>query len=216
MSPMRAKLEDRLRQLASLSDADIASVGDAQVKSAYNTLKTYLMLAHPERANPTFLIPELIATGAPARPVNSTLSDGTWQDLREHLTAFYAKHLGQRKPGDASLHHARSVARDRRPPDGNRRARHPELDGHRLPADPRRRQTQVPASVPVDVTRRHQQPRTLQHNSNPTGRFHTHGLGRTDLKSNRRRKRTGQHRRQTGCSPAPEPLRPPQRRSKPS
>ncbi|PLZ04030.1 type VI secretion protein VasK [Burkholderia sp. WAC0059] len=96
IDPIREKLEQHLRQLASLSDAEIASGGDTQVNSAYDTLKTYLMLAKPERANPAFLAPQLIATAAPARPLNSSLSEGAWQDLRQHLIAFYANHLGQR------------------------------------------------------------------------------------------------------------------------
>ncbi|CAG4895300.1 ImcF-related family protein [Paraburkholderia gardini] len=96
VDPIRAKLEERLRQLASLSDAEIASGGDAQVKSAYDTLKTYLMLAKPERADAAFLTPQLIATAAPALPLDSPLNEGTWLDLCQHLVAFYANHLGQR------------------------------------------------------------------------------------------------------------------------
>jgi len=96
VGPIRAKLEARLRQLASLSDAEIASGGEAQIQSAYDTLKTYLMLAMPERANAAFLTPQLIATAAPARPTNSTLSEGAWLDLREQLITFYANHLVQR------------------------------------------------------------------------------------------------------------------------
>lgn len=96
VAPIRARLEERLRQLASLSDAEIASGGDAQIKSAYDTLKTYLMLAKPEHADAKFLMPQLFGTGAPTRPVNSTVSEGAWQDLRQHLAAFYANHLGQR------------------------------------------------------------------------------------------------------------------------
>ncbi|RDK01846.1 ImcF-related family protein [Paraburkholderia lacunae] len=104
IAPIREKLEQRLQQLASLSDAEIASGGDAQVKSAYDTLKTYLMLARPEHANAAFLTPQLIATAAPARPLNSPLSEGAWQDLRQHLIAFYANHLGQRvTAGSTSL-----------------------------------------------------------------------------------------------------------------
>ncbi|HEY4349904.1 MAG TPA: ImcF-related family protein, partial [Paraburkholderia sp.] len=97
--PMRRKLEDHLRQLASLSDSEIASGGNAQVEAAYDTLKTYLMLAKPELANAAFLTPQLIATGIPARPHDSTLAPGTWDDLRRHLLAFYATHLTDRKQG---------------------------------------------------------------------------------------------------------------------
>ena len=102
VAPMRAELEERLRQLASLSDAEIASGGDAQIKSAYATLKTYLMLAKPEHADAKFLAPQLIDTGAPARPVNSTMSEGAWQDLRQHLIASYADRLGQHLSADGS------------------------------------------------------------------------------------------------------------------
>jgi type VI secretion system protein ImpL len=97
--PLRRKLEDRLRQLASLSDSEIASGGNAQVQAAYDTLKTYLMLAKPELANAAFLTPQLIATGIPVRPHDSTLAPGTWDDLRRHLLAFYATHLTDRRQG---------------------------------------------------------------------------------------------------------------------
>jgi len=99
VGPIRAKLEERLRQLASLSDVEIASGGKAQIQSAYDTLKTYLMLAVPERADAAFLTPQLIATAVPARPVSSTLSEGAWQDLRQQLITFYANHLAQRVTG---------------------------------------------------------------------------------------------------------------------
>ncbi|WP_235012136.1 ImcF-related family protein [Caballeronia catudaia] len=93
IAPIQAKLEERLNQLASLSDAEIASGGNAQVQAAYDTLKTYLMLAHPEHADPAFLTAQLLATNAPTRPNNSSVTPGTWEDLRQHAIAFYASHL---------------------------------------------------------------------------------------------------------------------------
>ncbi|MGH8779860.1 ImcF-related family protein [Paraburkholderia sp.] len=102
--PVRVKLEEHLRQFASLSDAEIASGGDAQVNLIYDTLKSYLMLARPERADAAFLTQQLIATSAPARPADSSLTDGAWRDLRAHLIAFYADHLRQRlSTGGTSL-----------------------------------------------------------------------------------------------------------------
>ncbi|MEX3671718.1 ImcF-related family protein [Paraburkholderia phenoliruptrix] len=95
VAPIRQKLEEHLRQLASLSDAEIASGGNAQVQAAYDTLKAYLMLARPERAVAAFLTPQLVATAAPGRPANSPLPSGTWDDLREHTIAFFADHLGR-------------------------------------------------------------------------------------------------------------------------
>ncbi|WP_250494263.1 ImcF-related family protein [Caballeronia sp. GAWG1-1] len=91
--PIKAKLENRLSQLASLSDAEIASGGNAQVQAAYDTLRTYLMLANPEHADATFLTTQLLATNEPARQQDATLTQGAWEDLRQHAIAFYASHL---------------------------------------------------------------------------------------------------------------------------
>ncbi|WP_233805183.1 ImcF-related family protein [Paraburkholderia sp. HP33-1] len=102
IGPIRQTLEDRLRQLASMSDEEIASGGNAQAQAAYDTLKAYLMLAKPERAAASFLTPQLIATAVPARPLNSPLSSGTWEDLRQHTIAFFADHLGHRTPASSS------------------------------------------------------------------------------------------------------------------
>ncbi|OLL28233.1 type VI secretion protein VasK [Burkholderia sp. SRS-W-2-2016] len=102
VTPIREKLEDRLHQLASMSDEEIASGGDTQTQAAYNTLKAYLMLAKPERAAAAFLTPQLIATTAPSRPANSPLTSGTWEDLREHTIAFFANHLGHRVTANGS------------------------------------------------------------------------------------------------------------------
>jgi type VI secretion system protein ImpL len=95
VAPIRERLEARLRQLASLSDAQIASGGSAQAQAAYDTLKAYLMLATPERAVAAFLAPQLVATAALARPANSPVSPGTWDDMRQLTTAFFADHLGR-------------------------------------------------------------------------------------------------------------------------
>ncbi|WP_200818297.1 ImcF-related family protein, partial [Caballeronia glebae] len=71
----------------------IASGGNAQVQAAYDTLKTYLMLAHPEHANAAFLTKQLLDTNAPARPLHASVTSGTWEDVRQHAIAFYASHL---------------------------------------------------------------------------------------------------------------------------
>ena len=101
VEPIRQQLEARLHRLASLSDAEIAGGGDAQVQAAYDTLKAYLMLARPDRAVAAFLTPQLIATGAPTRPAESAISAGAWEDLRQRLLAFHAAHLGHRVPANA-------------------------------------------------------------------------------------------------------------------
>ncbi|WP_175681881.1 ImcF-related family protein [Burkholderia cenocepacia] len=102
VAPIRQKLEARLQQLASLSDAQIADGGDAQTQAAYDTLKAYLMLAKPERVVAAFLAPQLAATAVPARPSNSSLSPGAWEDLRLHAIAFFANHLGRAPASNAS------------------------------------------------------------------------------------------------------------------
>ncbi len=102
VAPIRQKLEARLQQLASLSDAQIADGGNVQTQAAYDTLKAYLMLAKPERAVAAFLTPQLAATAVPARPSNSSLSSGAWEDLRLHAIAFFASHLGRAPASDAS------------------------------------------------------------------------------------------------------------------
>jgi type VI secretion system protein ImpL len=102
VAPIRQKLEDRLRQLASMSDAEIASGGGAQVQFAYNALKAYLMLARPERANAAFLTPQLLMTAIPVPPPDSPLTSGTWEDLRQHTIAFFSDHLGRRVSASGS------------------------------------------------------------------------------------------------------------------
>jgi type VI secretion system protein ImpL len=96
IQPLRAKLEADLRQLGSLTDQELASGGDAQVKGAYSTLKSYLMLAEPQHADSGFLIPQLLGTDQPARPERSSVNPGNWRDLTQRLVAFHANHLRQR------------------------------------------------------------------------------------------------------------------------
>lgn len=106
VGPWRKHLEQRLGQLGTLTDAEIAEGGQEQVQAAYDTLKAYLMLAKPERASPAFLTPLLLATGLPEQTSGSTLKPGAWQDLRQHLVDFYVQHLKSRglpgKPGTST------------------------------------------------------------------------------------------------------------------
>lgn len=103
VQPIRAMLEARLRNLNTQSDAEIARGANQQAQLAHATLKSYLMLAEPERADATFLAPQLLATAEPGRPRHSPLSEGAWQDLRRRLVTFYTAHLGGRvSPGGAS------------------------------------------------------------------------------------------------------------------
>jgi type VI secretion system protein ImpL len=103
IQPIQTRLEGKLQQLTSLSDAEIASGGKAQLEGAYATLKTYLMLARPEHADAPFLKAQLLATDEPARLASSTLSDGAWDDLRHRLIGFYTDHLREHAGPDGAL-----------------------------------------------------------------------------------------------------------------
>ncbi|MFM0644289.1 ImcF-related family protein [Paraburkholderia bryophila] len=100
VQPIRAVLEARLRQLSSLSDAEIVGGGDRQITAAHATLKTYLMLARPEHTDAKFLTAQLLAMGQPTHPQHAALSDGAWRDLQQRLVTFYADHLGHRASSD--------------------------------------------------------------------------------------------------------------------
>lgn len=93
--PLHQALQARLQQVAAMSDAELASGGDVQVQSAYDTLKAYLMLASSQYADAPFLRTQLLATGGLPRPFNSSLTPGAWDDLRQHTVAFLASHLGE-------------------------------------------------------------------------------------------------------------------------
>lgn len=95
VAPIGQTLEERLRQLASRSDAEIAGGGNAPLQAAYDTLRAYLMLAQPERAVSAFLTPQLVATAAPISPNNAPLPPGAWEDLRRRTIAFLVDHLNQ-------------------------------------------------------------------------------------------------------------------------
>lgn len=108
IQPIRASLEADLRQLGALTDQQLASGGEAQIKRAYDKLKAYLMLAQPQHSDARFLIPELLQTSEPARPESSQVSAGAWRDLTQRLVTFHANHLVQHGsslaiPVDATL-----------------------------------------------------------------------------------------------------------------
>jgi len=92
-APLQRQLEARLQQRNAMSDQELANGGEAQVKTAYAELKTYLMLAHPQHTDPAFLIPQWLSGGQPAMPTQSQLSLGGWRDLSQQLITFHVNHL---------------------------------------------------------------------------------------------------------------------------
>jgi len=85
--PAAAHLEaqlDRLIQLPPDSPERARRAG-----AAYDQLKAYLMLARPEKVDPSFLAKALTATEAP----RAGISPGLWQVLAPTLWPFYAQQL---------------------------------------------------------------------------------------------------------------------------
>ncbi|WP_449106831.1 ImcF-related family protein [Pseudomonas mohnii] len=83
VSQLEAQL-DRLIKLPADSPERARRAG-----TAYDQLKAYLMLARPDKADPSFLAKAL----ADAVPPRAGISPGLWQALSPTLWQFYAQHL---------------------------------------------------------------------------------------------------------------------------
>lgn len=86
-APVVQSIEDRLKA-ASATRADALQSQDTR-GSTYDSLKTYLMLGEPPRADPAFLS-RLLVTLWP-RPAG--MAEGERDDTGRRLAAFYAEHL---------------------------------------------------------------------------------------------------------------------------
>lgn len=87
LRPVVGSLESLLKN-ASAVRADALESEDAR-QSNYRMLKTYLMLAQPQRAEPAFLA-HMLATSWPRPP---DLSEGERDDTGRRLAGFYSDHL---------------------------------------------------------------------------------------------------------------------------
>ncbi|WP_242443183.1 ImcF-related family protein [Pseudomonas sp. LFM046] len=85
--PAAAHLEAELAALVRLPPGDPQRA--ARAAEAYNQLKAYLMMAHPEKVDAAFLARTLGAVEADRAHV----STGVWQGLAPNLWRFYADHL---------------------------------------------------------------------------------------------------------------------------
>lgn len=85
--PVAAHLQQQLDALIKLPPASPERARRAKV--AYTQLKAYLMLARPEKVDPTFLSQAL----SEAQPLRADLSPGLWQHLSPSLWQFYAEQL---------------------------------------------------------------------------------------------------------------------------
>ncbi|WP_454765721.1 ImcF-related family protein [Cupriavidus campinensis] len=89
VTPIQQDLEDSLADLAQLQVAGLDAQASQWAMSGHQTLKTYLMLANPERAEPDFLAPQLIRHWQ----TDARITPGERDDLAERLLQFHAEHL---------------------------------------------------------------------------------------------------------------------------
>lgn len=85
--PVAQAFQAQLVQLSQVR-ADALQDHDTQQRG-YNALKAYLMLAEPRRADPAFLINQIVA----AWPASARMPTGEWLDTSQRLAGFYADHL---------------------------------------------------------------------------------------------------------------------------
>ncbi|ANJ55562.1 type VI secretion protein VasK [Pseudomonas silesiensis] len=85
--PAVANLQAKLTALIKLPPGSAERAHRA--REAYDQLKAYLMLAHPEKTDAAFLTKVL----REAEPTRAGISPGVWQGLTPSLWQFYAEHL---------------------------------------------------------------------------------------------------------------------------
>ncbi|AQV94464.1 type VI secretion protein VasK [Cupriavidus necator] len=88
-TPVQQDLEASLVDLAQMRTDSLDEQTSRWAPGGHDGLKTYLMLAHPERAEPAFLAPQMVQHWS----TDARLTPGEQQDLAERLLKFYAQHL---------------------------------------------------------------------------------------------------------------------------
>ncbi|MBP0629587.1 ImcF-related family protein [Cupriavidus sp. AcVe19-1a] len=89
VAPAAQDLEAALVDLSQLQAGGISEEASKWALAGHNTLKAYLMLAQPERADAPFLAQQL----AQHWPTDARITPGEKQDMAERLFKFYAEHL---------------------------------------------------------------------------------------------------------------------------
>ncbi|EHP37545.1 hypothetical protein OR16_42211, partial [Cupriavidus basilensis OR16] len=89
VAPVQRDLEASLVDLAQLRTTMLDAATNRMALGGHQALKSYLMLANPERAEPAFLAAQLV----PHWSTDARLTPGEQQDLAERLLKFYAHHL---------------------------------------------------------------------------------------------------------------------------
>ncbi|MGH8788825.1 MAG: ImcF-related family protein [Cupriavidus necator] len=88
-TPVQQELEASLVDLAQMQTTALDEQTSKWALSGHQGLKTYLMLAQPERADAAFLTPQLVQHWS----TDARITPGEQQDLAERLLGFYARHL---------------------------------------------------------------------------------------------------------------------------
>ncbi|WP_011296208.1 ImcF-related family protein [Cupriavidus necator] len=89
IAPVTQDLEASLTDLSQLQTTGLNAEGSKWALAGRDTLKTYLMLAQPERADAAFLSQQL----AQHWTTDARITPGQKQDLAERFARFYAEHL---------------------------------------------------------------------------------------------------------------------------
>ncbi|MGH8788766.1 MAG: ImcF-related family protein, partial [Cupriavidus necator] len=89
VTPIQEALEASLTDLAQMRTDSLDEQTSRWALGGHQELKTYLMLANPERADAAFLAPQL----AQHWSTDARITPGERQDLAERLLRFYANHL---------------------------------------------------------------------------------------------------------------------------
>lgn len=89
ITPIQQDLEGSLVDLAKMRTDTLDEQTSRQATGGHQELKTYLMLAHPERAEPAFLTPQLVQHWS----TDARITPGERQDLAERLLKFHARQL---------------------------------------------------------------------------------------------------------------------------
>ncbi|MHA7684149.1 ImcF-related family protein [Cupriavidus sp. PET2-C1] len=95
VAPVQRDLEASLVDLAQLRTTVLDAATNRVALGGHQALKTYLMLANPERAEPAFLAPQLVQHWS----TEARITPGARQDLAERLLTFYAAHLKSNPAG---------------------------------------------------------------------------------------------------------------------
>lgn len=98
---MRDATAENLRQQLN-AFVQLPPASDARTQGTqhtYDMLKSYLMLAHPDKADAGWLAKNVLV----AWPKRQNVPDGTWQDLAPKLLGFYAQNLPAHPNGKLSL-----------------------------------------------------------------------------------------------------------------